>query len=76
MHACTHAQVLIQTARPVFNPRKDYLDALMQFGYVVQFTAAWALSPVPALVNNVIEMRGNVLKMITGHSHAVPRRAR
>ena len=55
-----------------FHPREDYLDMLMQFGYVCMFTTCWALAPVPAFLNNILELRGDVFKLIYNSRRPVP----
>mmetsp|Transcript_6431 Transcript_6431/g.22938 ORF Transcript_6431/g.22938 Transcript_6431/m.22938 type:complete len:1202 (-) Transcript_6431:30-3635(-) len=57
-------EVIVQCERAEFHPRTDYLDMMMQFGYVTMFTTAWALAPVTALVNNVLEIRTDAFKVL------------
>lgn len=38
----------------------------MQFGYVVLFSSAFPLAALCALVNNLIEIRSDALKLCTG----------
>merc|ERR1712070_682358 len=37
----------------------------IQFGYVTMFSAAFPLAPILALINNVIELRTDALKMLS-----------
>lgn len=38
----------------------------MQFGYVVLFSSAFPLAAMCALINNIIEIRGDAFKLCTG----------
>ena len=42
---------------------EDYSELLLQFGYVTLFSAAFPLAPLCALVNNVIEIRLDAVKL-------------
>ena len=66
------ADVVSELQRAPFHPRIDYLDMFMQLGYVTQFTTAWALAPIPSMINNLLELRGDVLKMTTGFRRPIP----
>eukprot|EP00741_Cyanophora_paradoxa_P020930 tig00021319_g20206.t1 len=45
----------------------DYLEMAVQFGHVVLFAPAFPLSAACALINNVIELRTDAFKLLTGH---------
>lgn len=53
-----------------FDPEKDtlqdYQEMFIQFGYVVLFSSAFPLAAMCALVNNIIEIRSDALKLCTG----------
>ena len=41
----------------------DYLELLLQFGYVFLFSAVYPLAAVWALFNNIIEIRSDAFKI-------------
>ncbi|XP_028834421.1 anoctamin-8 isoform X1 [Denticeps clupeoides] len=45
---------------------QDYQEMFIQFGYVVLFSSAFPLAAMCALVNNVIEIRSDALKLCAG----------
>lgn len=53
-----------------FDPRQDtlqdYQEMFIQFGYVVLFSSAFPLAAMCALINNIIEIRSDALKLCTG----------
>ena len=42
---------------------EDYLEMLIQFGYVTLFSSAFPMAAMCALVNNVIEVRSDAFKL-------------
>lgn len=52
---CTHQDTL-----------QDYQEMFIQFGYVVLFSSAFPLAAMCALINNIIEIRSDALKLCTG----------
>ena len=45
----------------------DYLEMFIQFGYVILFSAAYPLAGLCALLNNIIEIRGDAFKLCLVH---------
>ncbi|XP_061785835.2 anoctamin-8 isoform X1 [Nerophis lumbriciformis] len=45
---------------------QDYQEMFIQFGYVVLFSSAFPLAAMCALINNIIEIRSDGLKLCTG----------
>ncbi|XP_055723378.1 anoctamin-8-like isoform X2 [Salvelinus fontinalis] len=45
---------------------QDYQEMFIQFGYVVLFSSAFPLAAMWALINNIIEIRSDALKLCTG----------
>ncbi|XP_035026716.1 anoctamin-8 isoform X2 [Hippoglossus stenolepis] len=45
---------------------EDYQEMFIQFGYVVLFSSAFPLAAMCALINNIIEIRSDALKLCTG----------
>lgn len=44
---------------------QDYQEMFIQFGYVVLFSSAFPLAAMCALINNIIEIRSDALKLCT-----------
>jgi len=42
----------------------DYEDMILEYGYVLIFTVLWPLVPLLALINNMLEVRGDFFRMI------------
>ncbi|OQR94628.1 transmembrane protein [Achlya hypogyna] len=57
-----------------FDTTFDYLDAAIQFSYVVMFTVVWPLLPLPAFLNNVLEVRGDAFRLLFVNRRPMPRR--
>uniref|UniRef100_A0A1B6ED36 Anoctamin n=1 Tax=Clastoptera arizonana TaxID=38151 RepID=A0A1B6ED36_9HEMI len=53
----------------------EYLEMVMQYGFVTIFVSAFPLAPVFALLNNVLEMRLDAKKFLTYYRRPIPRRA-
>ncbi len=45
----------------------DYLEMFIQFGYVILFSSAYPLAGLCALLNNLIEIRGDAFKLCMVH---------
>ncbi len=54
----------------------DYLEMFIQFGYVTLFSSAYPLAAVWALVNNVLEIRGDAFKLCHVHQRPFGQRVR
>ncbi|RHY30190.1 hypothetical protein DYB32_004555 [Aphanomyces invadans] len=57
-----------------FDTTFDYLDASIQFSYVVMFTVVWPLLPFPAFFNNLLEVRGDAFRLLFVNRRPMPRR--
>lgn len=53
----------------------EYLEMVIQYGFVTLFVAAFPLAPLFALVNNIIELRLDATKFLKHRQRAVARRA-
>nr|XP_020455350.1 anoctamin-6 isoform X2 [Monopterus albus] len=53
----------------------EYLEMVIQFGFVTLFVASFPLAPVLALINNVIEIRLDAWKMLTQFRRFTPEKA-
>ncbi|GAB0099220.1 Anoctamin [Sergentomyia squamirostris] len=54
----------------------EYLEMVLQYGFVTIFVAAFPLAPFFALINNVLEMRLDAKKLLTYHRRPVSQRVR
>ncbi|XP_051990180.1 anoctamin-8-like [Xyrauchen texanus] len=45
---------------------QDYQEMFIQFGYVVLFSSAFPLAAMCALINNIVEIRSDALKLCSG----------
>lgn len=53
----------------------EYLEILIQFGFVTLFVAAFPLAPLCALINNIIEIRSDANKFVTQYRRPMGARA-
>uniref|UniRef100_A0AAV1TI05 EF-hand domain-containing protein n=1 Tax=Peronospora matthiolae TaxID=2874970 RepID=A0AAV1TI05_9STRA len=67
-------EILAEAKLPIFDPVLDYLDACIQFSYVMMFTVVWPLLPLPAFVNNILEVRGDAFRLLFANRRPMPRR--
>lgn len=51
-------------------------DAVIQFGFVTLFVAAFPLAPLFALFNNIVELRADANKFVTQYRRPVAYRAK
>jgi hypothetical protein len=54
----------------------DYLEMLIQYGFVTMFVPAFPLAPLFALVNNIIEIRLDAFKNLAETQRMIPVRAK
>ncbi|XP_050684598.1 anoctamin-5 isoform X4 [Leptidea sinapis] len=52
----------------------EYLEMVLQYGFVTIFVAAFPLAPLFALINNVLEMRLDATKFLSCYRRPVPQR--
>ncbi|XP_064214000.1 anoctamin-3 isoform X2 [Tribolium castaneum] len=53
---------------------KEFMEMIIQYGFVTFFVAAFPLAPLCALINNCLELRLDAYKLVTRHRRPVPRR--
>ncbi|XP_012575926.1 PREDICTED: anoctamin-6 isoform X1 [Condylura cristata] len=53
----------------------EYLEMIIQFGFVTLFVASFPLAPLLALINNILEIRVDAWKMTTQYRRMVPEKA-
>lgn len=71
---CTAHDLKEESKLQIFDPMNDYLDACIQFSYVVMFTIVWPLLPFPAFFNNLLEVRGDAFRLLFAQRRPMPRR--
>lgn len=54
----------------------EYLEMVLQFGFVTIFVAAFPLAPLFALINNALEIRLDAKKMISSFRRPVAQRVK
>ncbi|KAF2902509.1 hypothetical protein ILUMI_03671, partial [Ignelater luminosus] len=54
----------------------EYLEMVLQYGFVTIFVAAFPLAPLFALLNNILEMRLDARKLLTYYRRPVTQRVR
>uniref|UniRef100_A0A6M2E3R9 Anoctamin n=1 Tax=Xenopsylla cheopis TaxID=163159 RepID=A0A6M2E3R9_XENCH len=54
----------------------EYLEMVLQYGFVTIFVAAFPLAPLFALLNNILEMRLDAKKLLTFYRRPVTQRVR
>jgi len=54
---------------------QDYMEMVVQFGYVVLFSVVWPFAPLAALLNNLIEIRSDPVGIAFYRRRAMPQRA-
>ncbi|RHY34857.1 hypothetical protein DYB32_001829 [Aphanomyces invadans] len=70
----TAYEIVAEATLPEFDTQLDYLDAAIQFSYVVMFSVVWPLLPIPAFINNILEVRGDAFRLLFCHRRPMPRR--
>jgi len=59
----------VDSKKPAFPGTFDeYSEMIIQYGYITMFAASFPLAPFLAVLNNVVEIRTDALKLLTAHS--------
>lgn len=66
---------IVEEQMPEYDSFDDFLEMVMQFGYVTLFSSAFPLGGAVALLGNMIEVRSDVFKFSYVLRRPVPRRA-
>ncbi|KAL7333456.1 hypothetical protein PS15p_202357 [Mucor circinelloides] len=53
----------------------DYVEMVIQFGYVSMFSTVWPLTALCAMINNWVELRGDAAKICKYTRRPIPHRA-
>ncbi|NXE00580.1 ANO9 protein, partial [Chaetorhynchus papuensis] len=60
----------------MFSLFDEYLEMVIQYSFTTIFVAAFPLAPLLALINNIIEIHMDAIKMMRLHRRLVPRKAK
>ncbi|KAI9485131.1 calcium-activated chloride channel-domain-containing protein [Zychaea mexicana] len=60
---------------PEYNIYTDFVEMVIQFGYVSMFSTVWPLTALCCMVNNWIELRGDAVKICKYTRRPVPLRS-
>ncbi|NWW04061.1 ANO9 protein, partial [Oreocharis arfaki] len=60
----------------IFSLFNEFLEMVIQYSFTTIFVAAFPLAPLLALINNVIEIHMDAIKMMRLHRRMVPRKAK
>lgn len=71
----TADDVLEESQLPLYNAFPDYLRIVIQYGYVVMFSAVWPFCAIAALANNVIHIQNSFYKLVLLRRRPVPRKS-
>ncbi|XP_044261982.1 anoctamin-3-like isoform X2 [Tribolium madens] len=52
----------------------EFMEMIIQYGFVTFFVAAFPLAPLCALINNCMELRLDAFKLVTRHRRPVPKK--
>lgn len=66
--------IVLEASLTAYDPMSDYLDFLIQYSYVIMFTVVWPLLPLPAFLNNLLEVRGDAFRLLFASKRPMPRR--
>lgn len=70
---CEDRKLNALDAMALFN---EYLEVIIQFGFVTLFVVAFPLAPFFALLSNVLELRWDAEKFLRYYRRSIPKRAR
>lgn len=69
------ARVREEASLPDYDVGSDLREMVIQFGYLALFSVVWPLTPVSYLINNWIELRGDLFKLTSESRRPHPERA-
>ncbi|CAH0037888.1 unnamed protein product [Clonostachys solani] len=64
-----------QATLDTYNVQDDIAEVVIQFGYLALFSPVWPLISIGFLINNVIELRTDFLKIVTEQQRPAPVRS-
>ncbi|KAI9487752.1 MAG: calcium-activated chloride channel-domain-containing protein [Benjaminiella poitrasii] len=67
-------KVYKEVAMEEYNIYTDYVEMVIQFGYVSMFSTVWPLTALCSMINNWIELRGDAIKICKYTRRPIPHR--
>lgn len=64
-----------QSTLEPYNVQDDIAEIVLQFGYLALFSPVWPLISIGFLINNIVELRTDFLKITTEHQRPAPVRS-
>ncbi|KAI6780350.1 uncharacterized protein J7T54_005452 [Emericellopsis cladophorae] len=64
-----------QATRTPYDVQEDIAEIVLQFGYLALFSPVWPLISIGFLVNNIVELRTDLLKIAMEHQRPAPVRS-
>mmetsp|Transcript_22090 Transcript_22090/g.50505 ORF Transcript_22090/g.50505 Transcript_22090/m.50505 type:complete len:755 (-) Transcript_22090:46-2310(-) len=58
------AHALVQLQDPVYDEFDDFLEMVLEFGYITLFASAFPLAGVLSIICNIIEMKSDLFKLV------------
>ena len=65
-----------ELAKPIYEPFDDYLEMVIEFGYVCLFASVFPLGALLSFVANFVEVRSDLFKILYVYRRPSPKRAR
>jgi anoctamin-10 len=65
----------LQATLEPYNVQDDIAEIVLQFGYLALFSPVWPLISIGFLINNIVELRTDFLKITTEHQRPAPVRS-
>ncbi|KAI8375588.1 calcium-activated chloride channel-domain-containing protein [Choanephora cucurbitarum] len=69
------AKIHKETEMEEYNIYTDYVEMVVQFGYVSMFSTVWPLTALCSMLNNWVELRGDAIKLCKYTRRPIPHRA-
>ena len=63
-----------QSDLPAYNVHVDYLELVMQYGYVLVFSSVTPITSIASFINNIVELRSDAMKICMNLQRPIPRR--
>lgn len=71
----TYFDILVESEQSEYSTHRSYNDMILQYGYVVMFSVVWPWIPFCAIMNNLLDLRGNAFTLFYNHRRPLPRKA-
>ncbi|KAI8878370.1 DUF590-domain-containing protein, partial [Backusella circina FSU 941] len=68
-------KVMKEASLPEYNIYLDYVEMVIQYGYVSMFSTVWPLTALCCMINDWVELRGDAIKVCKYTRKPVPHKA-